>query len=283
MSAFKPFSLRLGERLFPIERPQIMGIVNVTPDSFFSGSRTSDTLSISRRVEKLIAEGADMIDIGAYSSRPGADEVSPEEEILRLQRGMKAIREVSHDIPVSVDTFRASVARRAIEDFHADIINDIAGGLLDPDMHDTVASLSVPYILMHMRGTPSTMQSLTDYPSGVVAGVIEELSHQVNSLQQRGVADIIIDPGFGFAKTLQQNYQLMAGLDALHQAFDRPMLIGISRKSMITKALGIATDEALNGTTVLNTISLLSGAAILRVHDVAAARQALTLTSLLNQ
>lgn len=283
MSAFKPFSLRLGERLFPIERPQIMGIVNVTPDSFFSGSRTSDTLSISRRVEKLIAEGADMIDIGAYSSRPGADEVSPEEEILRLQRGMKAIREVSHDIPVSVDTFRASVARRAIEDFHADIINDIAGGLLDPDMHDTVASLSVPYILMHMRGTPSTMQSLTDYPSGVVAGVIEELSHQVNSLQQRGVADIIIDPGFGFAKTLQQNYQLMAGLDALHQAFDRPMLIGISRKSMITKALGIAADEALNGTTVLNTISLLSGAAILRVHDVAAARQALTLTSLLNQ
>lgn len=283
MSAFKPFSLRLGERMLLFERPQIMGIVNVTPDSFFSGSRTSDALSISRRVEKLIAEGADMIDIGAYSSRPGADEVSPEEETLRLQRGMKALREVSPDIPVSVDTFRASVARRAIEDFHADIINDIAGGLLDPDMHDTVASLSVPYILMHMRGTPSTMQSLTDYPSGVVAGVIEELSHQVNSLQQRGVADIIIDPGFGFAKTLQQNYQLMAGLDALRQAFDRPMLIGISRKSMITKALGIATDEALNGTTVLNTISLLSGAAILRVHDVAAARQALTLTSLLNQ
>lgn len=276
---FEPFSLNIHGRLLQIERPQIMGIINVTPDSFYSGSRTPSPLDIQQRVRQMIADGADMIDIGAYSSRPGADDVSPDEELRRLEIGMEALRSIAPDIPVSIDTFRASVARRAIRDLGADIINDISGGSIDPDMLETVADLHVPYILMHMRGTPADMQQHTDYTC-VTTDAVAELSRTLAILEVIGVPDVIIDPGFGFSKTLEQNYRIMHDLEHFRNIFHRPVLVGISRKSMITRALGITPAEALNGTTVLNTIALLKGASILRVHDVRAAREALTLTQL---
>lgn len=220
-----------------------------------------------------------MIDIGAYSSRPGADDVPAEEEIRRLATGIDAVRSVAPHTPISVDTFRAPVARKAIQDFGADIINDISGGNLDPEMLPTVAELHVPYILMHMRGTPTTMQQHTDY-ANVTADVVAELSTTLSRLEALGVPDIIIDPGFGFSKTLEQNYRMLHDLEHFRQIFNRPVLVGISRKSMITRALGITPADALNGTTVLNTIALLKGAAILRVHDVRQARETLTLTHL---
>lgn len=276
---FRPFSLNLHGSLREFYRPQVMGIVNVTPDSFYAGSRTTGEAAIAARVEAMIAEGADMIDIGAYSSRPGADDVSPTEEAGRLRMGLRTVRRVAPDAIVSVDTFRADIARMAIGE-GADIINDISGGDMDPQMFDTVADLAVPYVLMHMRGTPTTMQRLTAYEQDdVVAGVLRELSAKVERLTYMGVADIIIDPGFGFSKTLTQNYDLLRNLGVLH-CFGRPLLVGVSRKSMITRALGITPDQALNGTTAIHTIALLEGAAILRVHDVAEARQAVELTEL---
>lgn len=250
-----------------------MGILNVTPDSFFSRSRAMATADIERRVETMLDEGADIIDIGACSTRPGAESVPEDEETDRLSRGMEIVRRLAPDIPVSVDTFRASVARRAVEEMGCDIVNDISGGTMDDRMPATVAALHCPYILMHMRGTPATMQSLTDYGEDVTATVISELQHHVRRFEQAGVADIIIDPGFGFAKTVEQNYALMAGLEHL-AVFGRPVLVGISRKSMITKLLGISPADALEATTALNAFALDRGADILRVHDVAAARQA---------
>lgn len=274
MTAFQPFSLNLKGRLVRFDRPVVMGIINVTPDSFYAGSRTSERESIEKRVKQMIADGAEMIDLGGYSSRPGADEVPVEEEKRRLKLGMEIIREQSSDIPVSIDTFRADVARSAIEEYGADIVNDISGGLLDSEMIPTVASMHVPYILMHMRGTPETMQQLTDYePDGVTAVTLRELGLQLDKAAGAGIADVIIDPGFGFAKTLDQNYRLMADLEAF-RVFGCPVLVGISRKSMITRLLGITSEEALNATTVLNTLSLDRGAGILRVHDVKAAREA---------
>lgn len=221
----------------------------------------------------MLDSGADFIDIGAYSSRPGADEVTPEEEISRLDVGMKALREMAPDIPVSVDTFRADVARTAILELGADIINDISGGDLDHEMADTVAELGVPYILMHMRGTPSTMQTLTDY-NDVTADVIADLSRKLRELRLKGVADVIVDPGFGFAKTVGQNYDMMRNLEEFTRLLDAPLLVGISRKSMITKLLGITPDAALAATTALNTITLTRGASFLRVHDALEASQA---------
>lgn len=267
--------MNLRGRLVEIARPQIMGIVNATPDSFFSGSRTSTAAEVSRRVERHIAEGADMIDVGACSSRSGAAEVSVEEELSRLRMALRAVREVDTRIPVSVDTFRASVAEVCIEELGADIVNDISGGLLDDRMFDTVARLRVPYILMHMRGTPATMQTLTDYADGVTAGVISELSGLVRRLEEMGVTDIIVDPGFGFSKTLEQNYELAANMGAIAEAFGKPLLVGISRKSMLTRLLGIDASEALEATTALNMALIERGASIVRVHDVRAARQAL--------
>ncbi len=281
MPQFQPFTLRIPHRLLVIERPQVMGIVNVTPDSFFAGSRTSGADDVRRRVEQMIADGADMIDIGAYSSRPGADDVSPQEEIDRLAVGMEAIRAVSEEIPVSVDTFRADVAREAVERMGADIINDISGGALDSRMLDTVARLQVPYILMHMRSTPATMQQHTCYPDGVTAGVIDELSVPLGRLEQLGVSDVIIDPGFGFAKTLEQNYELLKDMPLLSEAFHRPLLAGLSRKSMLTRLLDITADEALCATTAANAAALIGGAAILRVHDVQAAVHTVKIISML--
>ena len=276
---FVPFSLNVSGRLVEYTKPAVMGIVNVTPDSFYGGSRTFLADQVRARVEKLVAEGADFIDIGAYSSRSGADEVSPEEELRRIETGMEQIRKIAPEIPVSVDTFRASVAREAVENLSVDIINDISGGDLDAEMFAAVAELKVPYILMHMRGTPATMQSLTDYGSeGVTANVLRDLAEKVNRLALLGVNDIIIDPGFGFAKTLDQNYELLAEMEAFH-ILECPMLVGVSRKSMITKCLGITSEEALNGTTVINTLALERGAAILRVHDVKEAVEAVKLYS----
>lgn len=271
---FRPFSLNLGGVLHEYSRPVVMGIVNVTPDSFYAGSRTWTPEEIGRRAAVLAAEGAGMIDVGAYSSRPGADDVSPAEETDRLRRGIEAIRRAAPGLPVSVDTFRAEVAVAAVEEMGADIVNDISGGDLDGAMASAVARMKVPYILMHMRGTSATMQRLTDYPGGdVTAGVLAELSVKVERMAQAGVCDIIVDPGFGFAKTLDQNYDLLRNLGLLH-GLGRPLLVGVSRKSMITRPLGITPDEALPGTVAVNTIALLQGASILRVHDVAAACQA---------
>lgn len=278
---FRPFSLNLKGRLAEYDHPAVMGILNVTPDSFYAGSRVTGTVELHRRVERMLAQGADIIDVGGYSSRPGADNVSPEEEMARVRRGVEAIRRVSADIPVSVDTFRADVARRAVLDWGADIVNDISGGALDSGMFPTVAELKVPYILMHMRGTPATMQTMTDYED-VTADVVAELSGLMHQLELDGVADIIIDPGFGFAKTLDQNYELMRHLPQLAQLFGKPVLVGISRKSMITKLLSVTADEALPGTVALNTFALLNGASVLRVHDVEAAVQAVRIVSRLS-
>lgn len=275
---FHPFSLNLKGRLEVYDRPQVMGIVNVTPDSFFESSRTMRGAEIAARVEKQIADGADFIDVGAYSSRPGAADVPLEEEIARLKEGLRILRAIDSHIPVSVDTFRADVARVAVEDLGADIINDISGGNLDGRMFETVAQLGVPYILMHMRGTPATMQTYTDYVD-VTADVISDLSSKLRRLRLAGVSDVIVDPGFGFSKTTEQNFEMMKNLDAF-DAIGCPVLVGISRKSMITKTLGVAPSDALAGTIALNTLALTRGAAFLRVHDVREAAQALKLYEL---
>ena len=274
---FTPFSLNIGGTLHEFFRPQVMGILNITPDSFYAQSRSFDHKSMSDQLHLLLAYGADMIDIGAYSSRPGADDVTPEEELRRLEMGLKVIRDIDSDIIVSVDTFRADVAREAIA-MGANIINDISGGNLDDKMFDTVASLKVPYILMHMRGTPQTMSSLTQYDD-ITADVIRDLSEKVNRLSLLGVNDVIVDPGFGFGKTIEQNFEMMRNLEAFN-VFGCPVLVGISRKSMIYRTLDISAEQALNGTTTLNTMALLSGASILRVHDVKEARQSIKLLEL---
>ena len=271
------FSLNIHGRLIQYDQPVVMAIINATPDSFFPGSRFQGEAAVAARAEQLIAEGADMIDLGACSTRPGVETVDADEELSRLLPAIRAIRSVSQDIPLSIDTFRASVAQRCIE-AGADIINDISGGTLDPDMFATVAQLHVPYVLMHMRGTPATMQQLTDYSAegGVTAAVLQFFAQRVQQLADMGVADVILDPGYGFAKTLEQNWQLMR-LQPTLQVLHRPLLVGISRKSMMTRALGITADQALCPTVVANTLALQSGADILRVHDPLPAKQAITL------
>lgn len=278
---FRPFSLNINGCLKEYNRPQVMGIINVTPDSFYEGSRNINCREVATRVERMLEDGVDFIDLGGYSSRAGGESVSIEEELDRVKIGLSAIRSVSRDIPVSVDTFRSEVARRSIEEWGADIINDISGGDLDNEMFDTISTLGVPYIMMHMRGCPENMQTFTDY-NDVTSDVTLELSLKLQRLRLLGVSDVIIDPGFGFSKTLEQNYDLLRHLDVFTEAFDEPVLVGVSRKSMIYKALGISADEALNGTTVLNTISLVGGASFLRVHDVKEAVEAVKLYTKLN-
>ena len=276
MLNFKPFTLSLRDRTLVLDRPQIMGIVNVTPDSFYSASRTFDVDSLEKKVEQMVSEGVDIFDIGAYSTRPGADDVSPEEELRRLQRGMEVVKRMAPNIPVSIDTFRANVARACVEEMGADIVNDVSGGTLDADMAATMGQLDVPYILMHMRGTPATMQQFTDYPGGVVADVVADLKAKMEHFREQGCRQVILDPGFGFSKTLEQNYELMNGLAAFHE-LNALLLVGISRKSMIFRLLGTSSAEPLEGTTVLNTIAMLAGSHILRVHDVRAAVEARTI------
>ena len=280
MRRFKPFSLNIKGQLVEVTRPQVMGILNITPDSFYDGSRSFYAEIIAHRIDTMLNEGVDIIDIGAYSSRPGANEVSPQEEMQRLEMGMDILRMKNVSCPISVDTFRAEVAKYAVETLGANIINDISAGLLDDEMIETIAQLKVPYIAMHMRGTPLTMNDCCNY-NNITADVIVELSKQINKLTLAGVNDIIIDPGFGFAKSLEQNYELLRNLELLHE-LGYPLLVGVSRKSMIYKALDTTANDALNGTTVVNTIALQAGAAILRVHDVKEAHEAIKISTLLN-
>lgn len=266
MTKFKPYTLNIGGSLLEISRPQVMGILNATPDSFFEGSRSNTNDLIRQRVEQLLSEGADMIDVGGYSSRPMADDISPEEEYARLANALEILRGIAPEAVVSVDTFRAGVARRCVENFGVQIVNDISAGELDRDMLATMAELKVPYIMMHMRGNPHTMMQLTDYDN-LTADILKYFSEKIKAAELAGITDIIVDPGFGFSKTLEQNYRLMAELNVFH-TLEMPLLVGISRKSMIYKLLNTTPAESLNGTTALNTMALLQGASILRVHDV---------------
>lgn len=278
MQPFRTYSLNLNGRLVLIDRPWVMGIINVTPDSFYSASRVNDEAALVERVRQMVADGADVLDVGACSTRPDSQSVDAQGEMQRLQWALAVIRREAPDVVISVDTFRADVARRCVEQWGADIINDISGGTLDEEMFSTVASQGVPYVLTHTRGTPATMSSMTDY-GDVAADVLEWMARRIDELRQMGVADVIADPGFGFAKDVEQNYRLLTCLDAFH-ALNAPLLVGVSRKRMVYMPLGISPDEALNGTTVVNTMALERGAHILRVHDVKAAVQAVTLTAM---
>ena len=255
--------------LFDFSQPRVMAILNVTPDSFFAGSRMPDAPHVARRVREAVAEGASIIDVGGYSSRPGADEVSPGEEWRRVKLGVGAVRRLAPGMAVSVDTFRSEVAARAIERFGPLIINDISAGELDPAMPAVAAKYGVPYIAMHMKGDPKTMQSLTDYKRDITAEVVAYFEARVAALLAAGIAreHLVLDPGFGFAKTTEQNYELLAGLHRLC-ALGYPVLAGLSRKSMIYRVLGVTPAQSLAGTVALGWECLRQGAAILRVHDV---------------
>lgn len=253
-----------------------MGILNVTPNSFYDGGKHKEINSIIHQVDKMLSEGADFIDIGAYSSKPSAEFVSEEEEIKRLVPILKSLVETFPNIVLSVDTFRANVAKAAVENGVA-MVNDISAGFLDEKMLETVSELKVPYIMMHIRGNPQTMQSLTDY-NDIVKEMIFYFSERIQKARSYGISDIVIDPGFGFAKTLEQNYEVLHKME-LFEMLELPILVGVSRKSMIYKVLENSPQEALNGTSVLNTIALQKGAKILRVHDVKEAVECIKLVS----
>lgn len=272
MKGLVPHTLNINGRLLTLSEPQIMGILNVTPDSFYAASRQQGERAIAQRIEQICTEGGTMIDVGAYSSRPGADEVPVEEEMERLRSGLAIVRRLCPDAVVSVDTFRADVARMCVEEYGVGIVNDISGGTMDSRMFETVASLGVPYILMHMQGTPQTMQLMPFYDD-LMQNILCYFAERIQHLQTLGVKDIILDPGFGFGKTLAHNYELMNHLEEFNR-MELPLLVGVSRKSMIYKLLDVTPDEALNGTTALHVIALLKGAHILRVHDVRACVEA---------
>ena len=267
-----PLFINVNGKLMDLSQPQVMGILNVTPDSFYAGSRGIAERDIIERLRQMTDEGASIIDIGAYSSRPDADDVSTEEEMARLRHALNLVRQHQPDAVVSVDTFRADVARMCVEEYGVAMVNDISAGEMDDEMFPTIARLGVPYIAMHMKGTPQTMQINPQYEH-FLKEIFYFFSEKVQKLRDLGVKDIIIDPGFGFGKTMEHNYQLMNHLEEF-KLFGLPLLVGISRKSMIYKLLGTTPEEALNGTTVLNTIALQKGAHILRVHDVKAAVEA---------
>ncbi len=268
--------ININGRLFPFERPVVMGILNATPDSFFDGGKYNTENTIAQRAQELIDQGAAIIDVGAYSSRPGADHISEEEEWQRLDQALKLIRKNHPDAIVSVDTFRSEIARRSVETYQVNMINDISGGLMDPKMFATMGQLNVPYILMHMKGTPQNMQQHIAYRADIMEEISLFFSQQVFELTQHGVNDIILDPGFGFGKTIEHNYNIMRRLEEF-QTHNLPLLVGISRKSMIYKTLGTTPEKSLNGTTVLNTLAIERGANILRVHDVAEAVECINL------
>lgn len=265
-------TLNIRGTLTSLDTPLVMGILNITPDSFYADSRKQTEAAIEERVQEILSEGGRIIDIGGYSSRPDAVEVSAEEEMSRLAFALKILNRHYPDVTLSVDTFRADVARRCVEEYGVGMINDISGGELDAGMFDTVASLHVPYIMMHMRGTPQTMQQHTNY-TDMMEEIMLYFANKVRQLRLLGVNDIILDPGFGFSKTVDQNYALMSRLHEFKE-FSLPLLVGVSRKSMIYRYLGGTPADSLNGTTVLNTFALLNGADILRVHDVKAAVEA---------
>ena len=261
-----PLFINVNGKLMDLSEPQVMGILNVTPDSFYAGSRAETERDITQRIHQIVNEGASIIDIGAYSSRPNAQHISAEEEMSRLRTGLELIRKHHPEAIVSVDTFRADIARMCVEEYGVAIINDISAGNMDEQMFSTIARLGVPYIIMHMKGTPQNMQENPHYDH-FLKEIFYYFSEKVQKLRDLGAKDIIIDPGFGFGKTIEHNYELMNHLEEFH-LFELPILVGISRKSMIYRLLGITPEEALNGTTALNTIALTKGAHILRVHDV---------------
>ncbi len=259
-------TINVNGKLMDLSTPQVMGILNITPDSFYAESRKQSETDIVARAQQITEEGASIIDIGAYSSRPGADDISAQEEMDRLRFALQLINKEQPEAVLSVDTFRADVAKMCVEEYGVAIINDIAAGELDKAMFQTVAKLHVPYIIMHMKGNPRTMQNAPAYDD-LMGEMMLYFSSKINQLHDLGVNDIIVDPGFGFSKTLEHNYHLMAHMEELHE-LGKPLLVGISRKSMIYRLLDTTPQEALNGTTMLNTIALQKGASILRVHDV---------------
>ena len=267
--------VKLNNRLFDLSVPAVMGIVNATPDSFYSGNRFLSDKALLTSVEKMITDGVDILDFGGYSTRPMAKNINSEEEIERLSNAIETVLKKFPDCIISVDTFRANVARNMVKNYNVSIINDIGGGTLDDLMFETIADLKVAYVLMHTRGTPQTMQQLTNYDD-VVSEVIAFLQKRIAQLQLLGVTDSIADPGFGFAKTTEQNYCLLHKL-SYFSALNTPLLVGLSRKSMITKTLDIDTKDALNGTTAANMLALAGRASILRVHDVKEAKQAISI------
>ena len=258
--------INVNGSLLDLSGPCVMGILNITPDSFYAGSRMQTEAEIAARAQQILDEGARIIDIGAYSSRPNAENVSPREEMERLRMGLEILRKTQPGAVISVDTFRADVARMCVEEYGVAIINDIAAGEMDTDMFRTVAELNVPYIMMHMQGTPQNMQQHPHYDN-LLKEVFLYFAQKVQQLRDLGMKDIILDPGFGFGKTVEHNYELLAHLEEF-RVFELPLLVGVSRKSMIYRLLGNTPQDALNGTTVLDTICLLKGADILRVHDV---------------
>jgi len=258
--------INVNGSLLDLSVPCVMGILNITPDSFYAGSRMQTEAEIIARAQQILDEGAGIIDIGAYSSRPNAENVSPHEEMERLRMGLEILRKTHPGAVISVDTFRADVARMCVEEYGVAIINDIAAGEMDADMFRTVAELNVPYIMMHMQGTPQNMQRHPHYDN-LLKEVFLYFAQKVQQLRDMGMKDIILDPGFGFGKTVEHNYELLAHLEEF-RIFELPLLVGVSRKSMIYRLLGNTPQDALNGTTVLDTICLLKGADILRVHDV---------------
>lgn len=268
-------TINIQGHLHDLSKPKVMGILNITPDSFYAGSRIPTAEQAVDRASKMVSEGAWCLDIGGYSSRPGADDISVDQEIARVIEPIKAIREAFPDLPISIDTFRSQVAELAVE-AGASLINDISGGQLDSRMIDLVAELRVPFIAMHMRGTPQNMKDKVQYDD-LISEMIKYFSELREKAYTRGIADLILDPGFGFAKDRTQNFEILSALEDF-RILDCPLLIGVSRKSMIFKTLDISAQDALNGTTVLNTVALLKGANILRVHDVKEAREAIELT-----
>jgi dihydropteroate synthase len=277
MGVVSPYSINVNGRLLTMERPLVMGVVNVTPDSFFADSRADGEQLLLRRCATMIEEGVDIIDVGGCSTRPSGEFISPEEELRRVSSAFELLKRHFPDVVFSVDTFRAEVARVSVLEYGAAIINDVSGFDWDDDMLDVVAELNVPYVLTHTKGVAGDEPLYGDF----IPEVFKHLADKMWQLRQRGVKDILIDPGFGFGKSLQQNYTLMSHLEEFSM-FDAPVLVGISRKSMITRLLGISPDEALNGTTVLNTVALMKGASVLRVHDVRAAREAVEVFTMLN-
>lgn len=275
MDHFNTKYLNINGTLHDLTIPMVMGILNVTPDSFFAASRYETEKSIAERTEQILSEGAALVDVGAYSSRPNAEDISPDEEWRRLRLALETIRRVAPEAHISVDTFRATVAEKAVGEFGVSMINDISAGELDAKMFETIGKLRVPYVMMHLKGTPQTMQLKCEYEN-MIQEMFLYFSAKIERLRKYGVCDIIIDPGFGFSKTVDQNYELLNHLSDF-KIFDLPVLIGVSRKSMIYKFLDTTPENSLNGTTVLNTIAVMQGANILRVHDVKEAVEAIKL------
>lgn len=278
---FKPkHILNVGGRIIDLAAPKVMGIVNLTPDSFYEGSRKQSDLEVLATAEKMLMDDADFLDLGAYSTRPDAEDISVDEEASRLLPAIQSLKKEFPKAILSVDTFRANIAEKAVNE-GAHIINDISGGTLDERMFETIGKLNVPYVLMHTKGNPKTMNQLNQYDN-LTQEIVSHLSERVAQLKAFGVKDIIVDPGFGFAKNIDQNYQLLNQMQRL-KILGLPILAGLSRKSMIWKTLGITAGEALNGTTVLNTIALQNGASILRVHDVKEAKECICIFNKLKE